>query len=233
MAKKSSSAKTSKTIDDVIDAALALASTRSWRDIRLVDIAGQAGMTLAQLRGLVSSKIGILKALAARNDRNLLQSLESDPVDGDIHDRLFDIVMRRLELLEPHKSALRNIINNPADGAADWANLAAALIDSQGWTLAAAGIEEAGRREAVKRQGLAMVMARTTKVWVGDEDPGLARTMASLDRSLRDGARWLERLDAPLAMGQAFANLALTMLQRRSSSAHDQDQPPAGTEKPA
>ncbi len=211
-------AKKSKSIDHVIDAALKLATERSWRDIRLADIAGEAGITLGELRGFVSCKVGVLRALAERHDKELLASLESDPIEGDVHDRLFDIIMRRLELLDPHKAAIRNIIGDPADGAADWMVLSGALIDSQGWTLAAAGIESAGRREAVKRQGLAMVSARILNVWAHDDDPGLAKTMAALDRALRDGARWLERLDAPLAMGQAFANLALSLLQRRSRS---------------
>ena len=214
-------AKKSKTIDDIVDAALALATTRSWRDVRLDDIAGEAGISLAQLRKLVSSKVAVLRAIVARSDHELLSSLEKDPVEGDVHDRLFDIIMRRLELLEPHKAAIRNIIDNPADGAADWASLAGALVDSQGWTLAAAGIEEAGRNEAVRRQGLALVTARTIRVWVNDDDPGLAKTMASLDRQLRDGAKWLGRLDAPLAMGQAFANLALSIIQRRAASRDD------------
>lgn len=227
MVKKPKAAKSAKSVDDVINAALDLALTRSWRDIRLNDIAGEAGMTLAQLREHVPSKIGILKAIAARSDHELLQSLEKEPVEGDVHDRLFDIVMRRLELLEPHKAAFRNIIGDPADGAADWAALSAALIDSQGWTLAAAGIEEAGRREAVKRQGLAMVTTRTMKVWAEDDDPGLAKTMASLDRSLRDGAKWLQRLEAPLAMGQAFANLAFAMLRRRARPETEETEKPA------
>ncbi len=216
-------AKKTKTIDDVTDAALQLAATRSWRDIRLADIAGQAGMTLSELRALVPSKIGVLKAFAGRSDKDLLASLETNPVEGDIHDRLFDIVMRRLELLEPHKAALGNIIDSPADGAADWVALFGTLIDSQGWTLAAAGIESAGRQEAVKRQGLALVSARVLRVWVNDDDPGLAKTMAALDRALRDGAKWLERLKAPMAMGQAFANLALSIIQRRSGPVQPTD----------
>ncbi len=183
------------------------------------------------------SKIGILKALAAHSDSELLQSLDKDPVEGDVHDRLFDIIMRRLELMEPRKAAFRNIIDDPADGGADWASLAGALVDSQGWTLAAAGIEDAGRREGIKRQGLALVMARTMKVWASDDDPGLAKTMASLDRSLRDGATWLKRLEAPLAMGQAFANLAMAMLNRRNRSNRpepgDSDPPPEASEDPA
>ena len=217
-------ARKSKTVDDVLDAALTLAAERDWRSISLNDIAGATGVSLARLRDLVPSKAAILKAFIARSDHDLLKSLERDPVeDGDVHDRLFDIVMRRLELLDPYKAAIGNIVSSPTDGAADWAVLTGALIDSQGWSLAAAGIEDVGRREAVKRQGLAFVTARTLRVWARDDDPGLARTMAALDRSLRDGATWLNRLDAPLAMGQAFANFALAFIQRQARSRQPPD----------
>ena len=230
MARKTNVAKTPKTLDDVIDAALRLAATRSWRDVRLADIADETGVSLAELRTIVPSKVAILRAMAARSDQRLLESLEKGPVEGDVHDRLFDIIMRRLELAEPYKAAIANILDAPADGAADWASLAAAMIDSQGWTLAAAGIEDAGRKEAVKRQGLALVMSRVLRVWVKDDDPGLAKTMATLDRQLRDGAKWLDRLDAPLGMAQAFANLALAMLQRRAGQTAQPDPEP---DKPA
>ena len=209
-------ARKKKSSEDVLDAALGLAAERDWRSITLGDIATTTGVTLSELRALIASKATILEAFVARSDRELLSSLDQEPVEGDVHDRLFDIIMRRLELLEPHKAAIRNIVSDPADGTAEWSVLAGALIDSQGWTLAAAGIENTGRREAAKRHGLAILTARTLRVWANDDDPGLARTMASLDRSLRDGARWLERLDAPLAMVQSFANLALAFIQRQA-----------------
>ncbi len=221
-------ARKKKSTDDVLDAALNLAAERDWRGITLGDIATATGVTQAELRAIIASKADILKAFIARSDQELLSSLDKEPVEGDIHDRLFDIVMRRLELLDPHKAAIRNIVADPADGAAEWATLANALIDSQGWTLAAAGIDNTGRREGAKRHGLAMLTARTLRVWANDDDPGLARTMASLDRSLRDGAKWLERLDAPFAMVQSFANLALAFIQRQTRDRSRPDEPDAG-----
>jgi hypothetical protein len=41
---------------------------------------------------------------------------------------------------------------------------------------------------------LVVVMARTLRVWLDDEDPGLARTMATLDRELASGERMLNFL---------------------------------------
>jgi AcrR family transcriptional regulator len=211
-------AKKPKTMDRAIEAALALASGRAWQDIRLRDIADAADLTLVQMNEAGASKTGILKAFARRVDRDLLKSLDKNPVEGDVHDRLFDILMRRMEMLDGHKAAIRNIISAPADGLSDWASLMATAADNQGWVLAAAGIDDAGPREAIKRHGLVLVSARAMRVWVDDDDPGLARTMAELDRQLRDGAQWLSRLEAPVAMCTAFGNLAKALIARRAAS---------------
>jgi hypothetical protein len=60
--------------------------------------------------------------------------------------------------------------------------------------LAAAGIESSGMQGDLRAQGLVVVMARTLRVWLEDEDPGLARTMATLDRELASGERMLNFL---------------------------------------
>ncbi len=207
-----------KTLEDVVDVALKLAADRPWRDIRVNDIAGEAKLSLAEMQALGASKAGILKAFARRTDQALLASLETEPVEGDGHDRLFDILMRRMEMLEPHKAAIRNIITAPADGLSDWALLMASAAENQSWVLAAAGMDGAGPREAFKRHGLTLVSARAMKVWADDDDPGLARTMAELDRQLRDGAQWLSRLEAPVALCMALGNMARNLVERRAAS---------------
>ena len=224
-------AKKSKSIDQVVNAALKLAAKRPWREIRLNDIAQECGLTLAELNALGASKTRILKQFARRTDQALLKSLESDPVEGDVHDRLFDILMRRMEMLEEHKAAIASILKAPADGAPDMAMLFGSLAENQGWILAAAGIDDAGPREAVKRHGLALVSARVMRVWVDDDDAGLARTMAALDRQLRDGAVWLTRLQAPIAMCNAFGNLAKTILERRTAGKKADPAPAAEADK--
>ncbi len=63
------------------------------------------------------------------------------------------------------------------------------------WMLAAAGISATGRRGLIKAQGLALVWARVMRVYLDDDDPGLARTMAALDKRLREAERVVMRLD--------------------------------------
>jgi hypothetical protein len=47
----------------------------------------------------------------------------------------------------------------------------------------------------LRAQGLALLFARVLRVWVDDEDPGLARSMAELDRGLTRAAAWSRLLD--------------------------------------
>ena len=87
--------------DAVIDAALGIAARRRWRDVRLNDIAEEAGLELSEVARVASSKADILRLFSRRTDRALLESLKEQPVEGDPHDRLFDVVMRRLESWRP------------------------------------------------------------------------------------------------------------------------------------
>ena len=54
----------------------------------------------------------------------------------------------------------------------------------------AADISAAGPRGTLRAQGLALLYASVLRVWLRDEDPGLAPTMSALDRALARGQRW-------------------------------------------
>jgi hypothetical protein len=99
--------------------------------------------------------------------------------------------MTRFDVLAPHKVALKSI---HAAGPADL-GLAGPFLSSMHWMLQAAGIGTDGVGGGLRVSGLAMVYARVFRVWLEDDDAGLARTMAALDRSLRRGERTLRNVE--------------------------------------
>ncbi|MGE0008072.1 MAG: hypothetical protein AB7S92_21125 [Parvibaculaceae bacterium] len=210
--------------DRIVDAALRLAADRPWPEISLADIAAASGVSLAELARHVSGKPQILESFARRMDGRLLASLADDPVEGDAHDRLSDIMLRRLEMLTPHKAAIANIANTPADGPAEWLHLLASSLVTQGWMLAAADINVRGLAGDVAKLGLAKIAVDTLRIWLADDDAGLARTMAALDRKLRDGEALMKRLETPIALCSGFARVVRTIREERTSAkarAHD------------
>jgi AcrR family transcriptional regulator len=207
----------SETRDQIVDAALRLVAEKPWAEITLLAIAEASGVSLAELARHISGKAQILETFARRMDGELLASLARDPVEGEAHDRLFDVMLRRFELLAPHKAAIANIARAPAEGPAEWLHLLASSLTTQGWMLAAADIKLSGLAGDAAKLGLAKIAVDTLRIWLKDDDAGLARTMAALDRKLRDGEALMKRLETPIALCSGFARVFRSLREERTS----------------
>jgi ubiquinone biosynthesis protein COQ9 len=180
----------------LIAAALRLAETRGWRDLSLGEIAREAGIPLAQMRKEFQSKGQILAAFSRAVDQAVIEKFPAPGADV-ARDRLFDVLLTRFEIMQPHKAAIRRIRD---DLGASFGEALAQLrpaIKSQYWMLAAAGISGEGGTGLMRIQGLLGVYRRVFAVWLVDDDSGMARTMAALDRRLRRAEsimRGLERI---------------------------------------
>ena len=197
----------------IVDALMELAGERRFEDITLSDIAARAGVSLADFRDAFPSKGAVLAGFNRRIDRAVLsgasQGLEGEPAK----ERLFDVLMRRIEAMAPWREGVREVV--------EWARrepLAAAALNrealnSMRFMLEAAGVESEGPVGAIKMQGLAIAFARVLDTWFRDDEPGYPATMAALDRELTRGEMLvgrvedLHRMTSPL---RALARAALS-----------------------
>jgi AcrR family transcriptional regulator len=181
--------------DKIIAALLALLADQPFETIGFSDIAGRAGVSLAQLRGEFGSTLAILAAHLKAVDRAMLAEDLSDMAEEPARERLFDVLMRRLEALAPHRAAVRSLLRSARRDPPLALALNAMAVRSQQWMLSAAGISASGPRGMIRAQGLALLFASVLRTWTHDEDPGQARTMAALDRALARGQRFAGFLD--------------------------------------
>ncbi len=175
-------------MDDILDRAgdalLALAAERPWREIALRDVAERAEVPLAALYALAPGKTALLAHVSARFDQAALATAATP--SEDVHDRLFDATMARIEAMTPHRDAL-----------------IAAARGGAGLALAphlprtARAILEASGLDATPPRLLAMtaVWARTVQVW-RDDTGAFNRTMAEIDKRLKQMRGQLGRLRA-------------------------------------
>ncbi|HTZ01186.1 MAG TPA: TetR/AcrR family transcriptional regulator [Xanthobacteraceae bacterium] len=181
--------------DKIIAAFLGLLADQRFEAIGLADIAAAAGVSLAQLRGEFGSPLRILAAHIKAIDRAVLAEDFSDMAEEPPRERLFDVLMRRLELLAPHRAAIRSLLRSAARNPALALALNGLAVRSQQWMLTAAGINASGPHGMMRAQGLAVLLGSVLRTWVRDDDPGLARTMAALDRALGRGQRFAGLVD--------------------------------------
>lgn len=179
--------------DRIIDAFMTLLGERDFFHIGLGDIAEAAEVSLAELRAAFPGKLAILAAFSKRIDEVVLAQ---GPAEGEgAKDRLFDILMRRLDALAPHKAALKSLAKSARRKPGLAAMLHGITGRSQRWMHAAAGIRRGGLPGAVALEGSVLVFAETLRVWLDDDDPDLARTMKTLDRMLSRGDRAIRVMD--------------------------------------
>ena len=166
------------------DAMLTLAAEHPWRRLTLRDIARHAGLTLGEVYAASPTKASLLAQLARRLDAAALATAEAP--SEDVHDRLFDATMARVEAMEPHRAALIAIARGLP-----------ALALAPHFPRTARAILEAGGVEATAPRVLAMaaVWARVAQVWRDDEG-ALNRTMAEIDQRLKQMRSRLGRIGA-------------------------------------
>jgi AcrR family transcriptional regulator len=203
-----------------IDAFMALLAERSFEEIGLAEVAGRAALKLSQLRAEFGSTLAIYAAHVKEIDRIVLEGGEGDINEEPARERLFDVLMRRLEALAPYREAIRSVLHSARRNPGLAFALNAMAVRSQTWMLEAAGISASGPRGALRAQGAALMFARVLGVWVDDEEEGLDRTMAALDRGLASAQRWDGFLDDVCAIPCALRG----PLRRRRRRRRDLDE---------
>jgi AcrR family transcriptional regulator len=173
-----------ETMERACAAMLVLAVERPWSHITLRDIAARAELTLGDLYPRAASKAVLLAYLSARYDVAALATAETP--SEDVHDRLFDAVMARIEAMEPDREALTAM-----------ARALPTLALAPHFPRTARAILEAAGVEATAPRVLAMsaLWARVVQVWRDDEG-ALNRTMAEIDQRLKQMRTRLGRIGA-------------------------------------
>ena len=178
----------------IIEGFMNLLAEHPIERIGLAEIAERAGVTLAELRGEFGTPLAIFAAHVKELDRQVLADVDPDMEEESPRERLFDVLMHRLELLASHKEAIRSLLRSARRDPPLALALNAMAVRSQQWMLTAAGIGASGPKGMLRSQGLALMFANVLRTWVDDDDDQ-TRTLAALDRELARGQRFAGLLD--------------------------------------
>ncbi|MDH3473434.1 MAG: TetR/AcrR family transcriptional regulator [Rhodospirillales bacterium] len=176
----------------MIDTALALAAERGWHELSWAEIAEAAKVPLAKAYQVYPSKQAILEGFSRAIDIEVLADdslAEEWDDDSGARDRLFDVLMRRFDALQPYREGLGNLAYDQArDPLAALCSLGQ-LLRSMAAMLEAARVGAGGLGgslgDALRAKGLAGVYLATLRVWLRDDSADMAKTMAALDGHLR------------------------------------------------
>lgn len=178
--------------DALLDTALTLIGAQGWRRFGLQALATEAGVPVARVAELFPDRVAVLEAVVDRTDGLMLADVTAADETEPHRDRLFDLMMRRLDALAPHKAAIAAIGKAVPCDPELGLRLGWRLRGALRRTLEAAGISTAGLRGLARVKALGILGIWVMRTWLEDDSPDMGPTMKALDTAL-DRAEAMER----------------------------------------
>lgn len=170
-------------------ALLDLVETQGWIDLSYAEIAEHAGVPIAEAHRIYASKLKVLLALTRALDERILSGLGSDPLEGSHKDKLFDLLMRRFDVLKADRASYRRLMRQLPATPTEFAALLCQLRRSMALTLESAGLSASGFKGAVRLKGLLAIYFAGLRAFAADDSEDLAKTMAEVDKRLGQAER--------------------------------------------
>mgnify|MGYP003767696907 FL=1 len=199
---------------------MAVIERQGWQNTTLQSIAAAAGLPVWQLVLSAGSRFDMLAKFGRRADIAALRSLDGGDASLSTRDRLFDLIMARLDAHQPYKGAIRKLADAACTDPGLAAFFACHLPRSMRVLADAAGVNVTGLSGMAKVQGLTCLYLSVTRTWLRDDTPDMARTMAALDQALGRAERWCDR----------FSRRARQSAASGPSAAPDASSTPGGTQ---
>ena len=170
---------------DLLAAAFALIGDEGWRGFSFATLARRTGVSRVEIYRQFRTRDALLGALTRRADEAMLAVDDAELVGLPPRDRVFELLMRRLEALVPYRAGLARLTRDARAEPCLILVTACRLERSLTWLQDAAGLRRHGLRASLARRALGSAYARAVQVWFDDEGADLGKTMAELDKQLR------------------------------------------------
>ena len=188
----------------IIETAFDLTLENGWRAFSLPQlahaVAEKTSMSPTLVRAHCPVKAAILSTFERHIDSLVLAEEISFTEQDTARDRIFEMLMLRLEAMQEYKPALARISRDlTLDPFSVLAN-GPTLLLSMSKMLNASGHSTTGLVGIAESHGLLIIWASTFRTWLTDNNPDHSLTMAALDKNLRRGKKFLNRFKAPLSL---------------------------------
>jgi len=170
---------------DLLISAFALLAERGWAGLSLLALAERAGLPLVEVHRQLPDRRAILRALSERVDEAMLEIDRAELEGLPPRDKLFELIMRRLDALAPYQGGLARLARDARGDPCILLPITCRLDRSLRWMQELAGLRAHGLWARLQRRALLAAYLQALRTWFADDTGDLARTMAELDTLLR------------------------------------------------
>lgn len=167
----------------LIDALFSVIAEHGWRGVTVGRLSSASGIPAGDLVRRFPSRLDLLRLHAdAVADQVATGTVPGQ--GGTPRDRLFDVLMRGVDALAPHRAGMLRLVGDMRTDGVLAGALAPILHRSMKRFLEAAELDATGIQGNIRAAGLSAVWLMTIRAWEGDASQDMGPTMAALDRAL-------------------------------------------------
>jgi len=170
---------------DLLASAFALLAEQGWAGLSLLALAERTGLPPIEVHRQLPDRRAVLRALSERVDEAMLAVDRAELEGLPPRDKLFELIMRRLDALAPYRAGLARLARDARGDPCIVLGVTCRLDRSLRWMQELAGLRAHGLRARLQRRALLAVYQQAMRTWLADDSGDLAKTMAELDTLLR------------------------------------------------
>ncbi len=179
----------------LVQTALDLSAAKGWNSLSISEIASESKIPLAEALVSFPTKTAILKVFQEHVDTMVINGTESDTATEPVRDRVFDVIMRRLEILNPWKAGLLAIAKDLIRDPGQCLYSVRSVTQSMTLMLECAHVSSTGLCGRLRVHGLSLIYIKTLRHWAEDTGQDLSATMSELDQTLKAAENILKIFD--------------------------------------
>ena len=178
----------------LIDTTLSLAGEFGWPSVTLQLISQTTNVSLDEVSAVFSSKWDILEAFRERTDSLITAQGSPNFSRQAAKDRLFDVLMGRIEIIEPWKAGIASIARHAVVQPLTGIRLFTSLNKSMERMIEHVDVKIQGPERLLQSHGLTLIYLLVLRRWVADHSSDLGPTMAELNERLISADQLISRI---------------------------------------
>jgi len=156
-----------------------------WKSFSLQKLSDIEKIPINEINFFFKSKITILDEFSKMIDIKVEKSFDYEELTNtSVKDNLFELIMLRLELMQPYRNALKSIKNSFKSEPQTAKSVAKNVMNSLDFYLELTNALNDSFLDIFKKKSIFLIYSYIFMIWLEDDSDELSKTMSELDKLL-------------------------------------------------
>ena len=181
--------------NQLIDSSFKIIEDEGWDNFTLKKLSEKKNLDINSINQLLRSKKNLLKEFSKMIDFKVEKEFSFEDLhDSSTKDNLFELIMLRLEYMQPYKAALKSIIFSIKKQPGMLKSVSNNVLDSLDFYLELTKAYDKSFFDLFKKKSILLIYSYIFKIWLDDNTEELSKTMSELDKLLTFSERLANNL---------------------------------------